>query len=76
MKKFAVSIAGVNGSCKRSLTMAQIEILFVVSDSHTFDKHRKFFNITFIIPGTDYNKAVTVKKLPNGYLPKFSMNIN
>ena len=82
MKKFPVLISGIDGSCKRSLTMGQIEVLFVIAAKQviihhkrsTFDLQMTFYGQVDVADGDRvYNKAVTVIKLPNGYLPKFTL---
>ena len=75
MKTFAV-FAGIGEySVKRSLTMKQIEVLFLVCMNATLDKHRKYFNLTMTFYNGEFNKAVTVKRLPNGYLSKFELKV-
>lgn len=73
MKKFPVIIASVNGSCKRSVTMAQIEVLWISSDLCQINRHKKYFDLTMTFPGKEFSKAIQIKKLPNGYLNKFSL---
>jgi len=42
MKKFAVSITQVDYACKRSLTMAQLEVCFLTCANSTIDKGIKY----------------------------------
>jgi hypothetical protein len=77
MKKFAVLIAGTNGQCKRSLTMSQIEVLFVISAEAKIEmQRRKTFTLAMTFYGGEMNKAVKVFKLPNGYLQKFTIKLS
>jgi hypothetical protein len=73
MKKFPVLISSVDGMCKRSVTMSQIEVLWISSERHEIDRHRKYFNLTMTFPGKEFSKAVQVKRLPNGYMNKFEI---
>lgn len=73
IKKFAVIVSGVHGSCKRSLPLTSIEILFITCQAMHISKHRKDFDITFSFSTGELNKAVKVKKLPLSYLAKFSL---
>ena len=73
MKKLLVLINSGEHACKRSLTMAQIEVCFILCASLSVDRHRKYFNLTLAFYGGEFNKAITIKRLPNGYLPKFTM---
>lgn len=72
MKKFPVFIQRGNRVVKRSLTIAQMEILYILSDTSTIDKHRKFFNVVFSYNKPEINTTVTVKRLPLSYIPKFT----
>lgn len=58
---------------KRSVTMQQLETFFLICNELKIDRHRKYFNITFTIPGTEYHKSVTVKRIPLGYINKFTV---
>jgi len=71
MKKFPVLISSVDGKFKRSLTMSQIEVLFISSASVEIQFHRKYFNLGMTFYAGEFNKAVVVKHLPNGYMNKF-----
>lgn len=73
MKKFPVLISSVDGMCKRSVTMAQIEVLWISSGSSTINRHKKYFDLSMVFPGKEFLKAVQVKRLPNGYLNKFEI---
>jgi len=73
MKKFAILISSPDIGCKRSLTFSQIEVLWVICASSTIEPHRKYFNLTMAFYAGEFNKAVTVKRLPIGYLAKFKM---
>jgi hypothetical protein len=73
MRKFSVLTQIHYKPVKRSLTMEQVEVLFLMAMNTTFEKHRNYFNMTFTLPNGQYNKAVTVKKIPLGYLNKFEI---
>lgn len=84
MKKFPVQISGPEGACKRSLTMSQIEVCWTMAAKSVITQHRNYFDLTLTVYGGtgagkemyDYislNKAVVVKRLPNGYLNKFKI---
>lgn len=75
MKKFPVLISGTNGSCKRSVTISQIEVLFIIAALVKIEEHRKYFNITMTFYGGEFNKSVKCKRIPNGYLSKFTIKL-
>lgn len=72
-KTFPVVISTVAGACKRSVTMLQIEVLWITCKSFRTVKHRNSFDLSMSFPNGELNKAVTVKKLPLGYLKKFTI---
>jgi len=75
-KTFSVIISTVDkGTCKRSLTIGQIELLFLVcADCKLINFNKKYFDLRFTFYGGDFNRAVTVKWVPLGYWKKFDMH--
>lgn len=73
MRKFPATFQHGIKPVKRSVTMAQLEVLWLVAQHCSIDKHRKWFNLQLAFPGTEFAKAITVKKIPNGYIKKFEV---
>lgn len=70
-KKFAVHTTIGAYSVKRSVTIAQVEVLFLACVNAQLIKGRKRFDLVLSFHAGDLYKAVTIKKIPNGYLGKF-----
>lgn len=71
MRKFHCNSTIQFHAVKRSVTMQQIETFFLICNELKIEDHRNYFNITFTVPGVQYNKYITVKRIPNGYKNKF-----
>jgi hypothetical protein len=72
MKRFPVFIQRGNKVVKRSMTISQIEVLYILSDTSVIEKHRKYFNATFVYLKPEMNSQVKVKRLPPSYEIKFT----
>lgn len=71
MKKYpCITLHGIK-PVKRSITMQQIEVMWLISDHRAIEKHRSYFNLSMAFPGREFAKGITVKRIPLGYMNKF-----
>lgn len=75
VKKYAVLISTMDGGCKRSLTMTQIETLWICAGTSSMEMKKKYFTLRLTFWSGEFNKAVVIKKLPLGYTNKFKLTI-
>lgn len=63
--KFAVFFIKKNETLKRSISFESIELLHILATkTHVQKNKRKFCDVVFSFPDGEYQKAITVKKLP------------
>ena len=73
MRKFPVLTSIRGKTIKRSITMQQLEILFLIGTNPIIDLHRNYFNLSLGFFDGEINKSILIKRIPNGYLKKFEV---